>query len=50
MNTYCDRKYVSKSKGTFHLRFSGIRPLRGGGYPPLSAKEKNLLFFTLIFR
>ena len=37
-------------KGTYHLRFSGIRPLRGGGVPPFSAKEKNLLFFTLIFR
>ena len=37
-------------KGTFHFRFSGIRPLRGGGVPPFSAKEKNLLFFTLIFR
>ena len=38
------------SKGSCHLRFSGIRPLRGGGVPPFSAKEKNLLFFTLIFR
>ena len=37
-------------KGTCHLRFSGIRPLRGGEVPPFSAKEKNLLFFTLIFR
>ena len=37
-------------KGTFQKRFSGIRPLRGGGVPPFSAKEKNLLFFTLIFR
>ena len=37
-------------KGSCHLRFSGIRPLRGGGVPPFSAKEKNLLFFTLIFR
>ena len=37
------------TKGSFHLRFSGIRPLRGG-VPPFSAKEKNLLFFTLIFR
>ena len=36
-------------KGSFHLRFSGIRPLRGG-VPPFSAKEKNLLFFTLILR
>ena len=23
---------------------------KGGGVPPFSAKEKNLLFFTLIFR
>ena len=38
------------TKGSCHLRFSGIRPLRGGGVPPFSAKEKNLLFFTLIFR
>ena len=37
-------------KGSCHLRFSGIRPLRGGGVPPFSAKEKILLFFTLIFR
>ena len=37
-------------KGSCHFRFSGIRPLRGGGVPPFSAKEKNLLFFTLIFR
>ena len=40
-----------RDKGSFHLRFSGIRPLRGrGGVPPFSAKEKILLFFTLIFR
>ena len=39
-----------QGKGSFHSRFSGIRPLRGGGLPPFSAKEKNLLFFTLIFR
>ena len=32
------------AKGSCHLRFSGIRPLRGGGVPPFSAKEKNLLF------
>ena len=38
------------NKGTFHLRFSGIRPLRGGGVPPFAAKEKNLLFFRLKFR
>ena len=37
-------------KGRFQKRFSGIRPLRGGGVPPLSAKEKNLLFLRLIFR
>ena len=37
-------------KGTFQKRFSGFCPLRGGGGTPLSAKEKILLFFTLIFR
>ena len=36
-------------KGTFQKRFSGFFLLRGG-VPPNSAKEKNLLFFTLIFR
>ena len=35
-------------KGTFQKRFSGFCPLRGG-VPPLSANEKILLFFTLIF-
>ena len=39
-----------EGKGRCQKRFSGIRPLRGGGVPPFSAKEKNLLFFTLIFR
>ena len=43
-------KFFRCAKGSCHLRFSGIRPLRGGGVPPFSAKEKNLLFFTLIFR
>ena len=38
--------YVFGSKGSFPLR---ICPLRGG-VPPFSVKEKNLLFFTLIFR
>ena len=41
---------VPVHKGSFQKRFSGIRPLRGGGVPPFSAKEKNLLFFRLIFR
>ena len=46
-----DASLFSKTpKGSCHLRFRGIRPLRGGGVPPFSAKEKNLLFFTLIFR
>ena len=27
-----------------------LHPMHGGGVPPFSAKEKNLLFFTLIFR
>ena len=43
-------KKICRPKGTFQKRFSGIRPLRGGGVPPFSAKEKNLLFFRLIFR
>ena len=34
----------AQTKGTYQKRFSGIRPLRGGGVPPFSAKEKNLLF------
>ena len=38
------------SKGARQKRFSGFCPLRGGGYPPNSAKEKILLLFTLIFR
>ena len=42
--------YCEAPKGSCQKRFSGIRPLRGGGVPPFSAKEKNLLFFTLIFR
>ena len=42
-------RWWRRSKGSCHLRFSGIRPLRGG-VPPFSTKEKNLLFFTLIFR
>ena len=43
--------YLYLGKGRCHLRFSGFCPLRGGeGVPPFSAKEKNLLFFTLIFR
>ena len=48
------REFVSSNsnrfKGRFQKRFRGIRPLRGGGVPPFSAKEKNLLFFRLIFR
>ena len=31
-------------KGTFHLRFSGIRPLRGGGYPPFPLRKKTFFF------
>ena len=37
------------AKRTRQKLLSGFFPL-GGGVPPLSAKEKNLLFFTLIFR
>ena len=46
----CEKKPKTfVNKGTFQKRFSGFCPLRGG-VPPFSAKEKNLLFFTLIFR
>ena len=31
-------KYLRSHKGTFQKRFSRFCPLRGGGYPPLSAK------------
>ena len=43
------RGNIFACKGTCQKRFSGIRPLRGG-VPPFSAKEKILLFFTVIFR
>ena len=33
----------------FPEKLSGLS-IKGGGVPPLSAKEKNLLFFRLIFR
>ena len=46
----CLLAVLERSKGTCQKRFSGFFPLRGGGVPPLSAKEKILLFFTLIFR
>ena len=39
-----------EDKGTCQKSFSGFCPLRGGVVPPFSAKEKILLFFTLIFR
>ena len=33
------------SKGSCHLRFSGIRPLRGGwGYPPFPLRKKTFFF------
>ena len=31
-------------KGTFQKRFSGIRPLRGGGYPPFPLRKKTFFF------
>ena len=31
-------------KGTCHLRFSGIRPLRGGGSPPFPLRKKSFFF------
>ena len=46
--TLVGKSKIAEAKGTFQKRFSGIRPLRGGGVPPFSANEKN--FFTLIFR
>ena len=42
--------YEVSCKGTCHLRFSGIRPLSGGGDPPFPPKEKTLFFFPLFFR
>ena len=44
------RQHYDVHKGSCHLRFSGFCPLRGGGVPPNSVKEKILPFFTLIFR
>ena len=32
------------TKGGFQKRFSGIRPLRGGGYPPIPLREKTFFF------
>ena len=31
-------------KGTCQKRFSGIRPLRGGGYPPFPLRKKTFFF------
>ena len=31
-------------KGTYQKRFSGIRPLRGGGYPPFPLRKKTFFF------
>ena len=31
-------------KGSCHLRFSGIRPLRGGGTPPFPLRKKTFFF------
>ena len=35
---------VTVGKGSCHLRFSGIRPLRGGGYPPFPLRKKTFFF------
>ena len=35
---------VDDGKGTFQKRFSGIRPLRGGGYPPFPLRKKTFFF------
>ena len=32
------------SKGSCQKRFSGIRPLRGGGYPPFPLRKKTFFF------
>ena len=51
-------RFLSEPKGTCHLRFSGIRPLRGGGYPPIPLRKKTFFlgpktlffaFFLCIF-
>ena len=42
-------------KGSYHLRFSGIRLLRGGGYPPFPLRKKTFflgpktLFFAFFY-
>ena len=33
-----------EGKGRFQKRFSGIRPLRGGGYPPFPLRKKTFFF------
>ena len=38
------RKKVEEYKGTCQKRFSGIRPLRGGGYPPFPLRKKTFFF------
>ena len=36
--------WSTETKGTYQKRFSGIRPLRGGGYPPFSLRKKTFFF------
>ena len=36
--------------GKLSFTFQRNSSVKGGGVPPFSAKEKNLLFFSLIFR
>ena len=35
---------AEEDKGSCHLRFSGIRPLRGGEYPPFPLRKKTFFF------
>ena len=40
-----EEEICARHKGTCHLRFSGIRPLRGGrGYPPFPLRKKTFFF------
>ena len=36
--------HFNSHKGSFHLRFSGIRPLRGGGTPLFSLMKKTFFY------
>ena len=49
LKLFCQATLVSLL-GNLSFRFQRNASVKGGGVPPFSAKEKNLLFFTLIFR